>query len=223
LGTSEIPVDVRVLLYAADADGKTLVPHLTLLDTQLPEIVADLRYVLADDAYRSHDQEVAQFGQQARLIVPVHGRKTAAEVAAQFTGIDRFTPSGVPVCAEGYRFTMRGRDVTQQRFIWAAPDDEHGRPVCCACPRASSCLSNGQRRHVRVNRCDFPQIDWDHPQHAARDRERYKKRTGVERAIKRIKIDLKGAHLTHRDALRVQAHLDRRLLVLHLLLAAFTS
>jgi hypothetical protein len=55
--------------------------------------------------------------------------------------------------------------------------------------------------------------------HLVRERARYSKRTGVERAIKRLKIDLLGEHLTHRDALRVQAHLDRRMLTLHLLLA----
>ena len=33
-----------------------------------------------------------------------------------------------------------------------------------------------------------------------------------ERAIKRLKVDPHAEHLTHRDALRVQAHLDRKLL-----------
>jgi hypothetical protein len=33
-----------------------------------------------------------------------------------------------------------------------------------------------------------------------------------------LKVDLNGEYLTHRDALRVQAHFDRKLLTLHLLL-----
>jgi hypothetical protein len=45
----------------------------------------------------------------------------------------------------------------------------------------------------------------------------------VERAIKRLKVDLRGEHLTHRDVHRVQAHFDRKLLTLHLLLAATAS
>ena len=53
-----------------------------------------------------------------------------------------------------------------------------------------------------------------------REKARYDRRPGVERAIKRLKVDLLGANLTHRSALRVQAHLDRKLLILHLLLAA---
>ncbi len=85
---------------------------------------------------------------------------------------------------------------------------------------AGNCVNQGQRRHIRVARDDFPQIDWDHPQHFARNRARYQKRTGVERAIKRLKVDLRGEYLTARDSHRVQAHLDRRLLILHLLLSA---
>ena len=69
----------------------------------------------------------------------------------------------------------------------------------------------------------LPQIDWDHPQHFAKNRARYQRRTGVERAIKRLKVDLHGEYLTHRDVHRVQAHFDRKLLTLHLLLAAARS
>ena len=47
-------------------------------------------------------------------------------------------------------------------------------------------------------------------------------RSGAVRGIKRPKVDLRGETLTHRNGLRVQAQLDRRLLVLHLLLAAWS-
>ncbi len=49
---------------------------------------------------------------------------------------------------------------------------------------SSNCVKQGERRHIRVARNDFPQIDWDHPQHFARDHGRYSMRTGVERVIK---------------------------------------
>lgn len=217
---SEIPLDVRVCQYAAEPDGKTLVPHLEALARDLPEVVQSLSRVLADDAYRANHADVARFGQQARLIVPVHARQARAHLADGFDGIARFTPSGVPVCEGGHRFDMRGRDITAERYIWAAPDDDAGQPVCASCPLAARCLDKGKRRHIRVPRHEQPHIDWEHPQHFARERARYSRRTAIERAIKRLKIDLKGEHLTHRDALRVQAHLERRLLTLHLLLAA---
>ena len=219
-GRSEVPLDVRVLQYAAEHDGKTLVPHLELMRRDFPEALAALRHVVADDAYKSNHTAVSRFDENVRLTVPVHpNRQSKADVAAHFAGIDRFTPVGVPVCKAGHRFEMRGRDITDERFIWTAPDDAQGHSACASCPLAATCLESGTRRHIRVRRQDFPQIDWDHPQHLARNRARYGQRTGVERAIKRIKVDLGGEHLTHRDSLRVQAHLDRKLLILHLLLS----
>lgn len=219
---SEIPIDVRVCLYAAESDGKTLIPHLEQLVIDLPEVIEPIHYVLADDAYNDKDnrEAVKRFGQQARLILPVHGRKARAGLAEQFDGIDHFTPIGVPVCEGGHRFELFGRDIQGQRYIWKAPDNNEGRSVCRNCPHASNCLKKGRRRNIRVDRKDQPQIYWEHPQHFAREQARYGRRPGVERAIKRLKVDLNGEHLTHRDALRVQAHLDRKLLILHLLLAA---
>ena len=220
---SEIPLDVRVCLYAAESDGKTLVPHLEVLQLDFPQITARLTHVLADDAYRGNEEAVARFGQQARLIVPVHPRKAPAGLAEEFVGIDRFTPVGFPICLGEHRFELYGRDLPNERFIWVAPLDDEGRPVCAGCPFSDGCVRKGQRRFLRVDRKDQPQIDWDHPQLFARDLARYQRRTGVERAIKRLKVDLKGEHLTHRDARRVQAHLDRKLLTLHLLLAVAAS
>ena len=220
LGDSEVPIDVRVCQYAAESDGKTLVPHLEQLVIDLPEVIEPLHFVLADDAYKDNREAVSRFGQQARLVVPVHGRRARAGLAEQFEGIDRFTPIGVPICDGGHRFDFFGRDIQGERYLWKAPDDDEGRPVCASCPHASHCLKRGRRRHIRVDRQDQPQIDWDHPQHSVREKARYDRRPGVERAIKRLKVDLHAAHLTHRSALRVQAHLDRKLLILHLLLAA---
>jgi len=217
-GLSEIPIDGRVLQYAADSDGKTLLPHLELLQTDIPESIRTLRHVLADDAYRENRAAVACVVDGAQLTVPVHGKQVPVAVASAFAGIDRFTPAGIPVCDSGHRFELRGRDLTHQRYIWTAPDHVDGRPVCATCPRARACTTR-DRRHIRVARADLPQIDWDHPQHFSRIRARYGKRTGIERAIKRLKVDLQGDRLTHRDAHRVQAHLDRKLLALHLLLA----
>ncbi|MCP3997645.1 MAG: hypothetical protein GY722_21680, partial [bacterium] len=219
---SEIPFDGRICLYAAEHDGKTLGPHLEILQRILPRTLETLRYALADDAYHCSRDEVLRFGEKARLVVPIKSRKARAGLAEEY-GMDRFTPTGVPVCEAGHRFNFRGRDLSRERFIWAAPNDERGRAVCSACPLARHCLSNGQRRHLRVPRHEQPQIDWEHPQHAARERARYAKRPGVERAIKRLKIDLHGATLTHRDAFRVQAHLDRKLLVLHIMLEILDS
>jgi hypothetical protein len=215
---SQTPIDVRVCLYGAEHDGHTLVPHLEVLQRDLPQVTAGLRYVLADDAYQGNEAQVARFGQSARLVLPVHPRKAPAGLAEQFRCIDHFTPVGFPVCVAGHRFELLGRDVVGQHYLWAAPLSEQGQSVCKGCPRAVDCLVHGLRRQLRVSRQDQPQICWEHPQLLARERARYGQRTAVERAIKRLKVDLGGEYLTHRDGQRVQAHLDRKLLTLHLLL-----
>ena len=127
--------------------------------------------------------------------MPVHPRQARAGLAETFDGIDHFTPVGFPICQGGHRFVLRGRDISGQRYIWAAPDDGAGRPVCAGCPCAQGCLNRGLRRYIRVHRKEQPQLDWDHPQLLVRDRMRYHKRTGVERAIKRLKVDLRAEHL----------------------------
>ena len=67
--SSEIPIDVRVCLYAA---SKTLLPHLELLQRDLPTVVDPLRYVLADDAHRGNEAAVG-----ARAVAG-SGRRCAA-------------------------------------------------------------------------------------------------------------------------------------------------
>lgn len=220
-GASEIPFDGRVLNYAATHDGKTLAPHLDRLCTDLPETVARLRHALADTAYEGKQEQVDLVCNGAVLHVPIHARKADESLAAAFPGIDHFTGTGVPVCVEDHAFVMLGRDLEHERYIWKAPDGPAGKPVCAGCPSASSCLQKGSaRRQLRVRRSYFPHINWEHPQHLARNQARYSMRTGIERGIGRLKVHLGGEHLTHRNAIRVQAHLDCRLLSLHLLLAA---
>lgn len=216
-GNSEIPIDVRVLNYAAHSDSKTLLPHLALLASEMPDVVEKLRVVLADSAYSCNAAELTQLYPNIRLSAPIIQRKCVG-AADHFIGIDHFTATGVPVCRSGHRFELRGRELTNQLFIWAAPDDEHGSAVCACCPLSHGCLVKGTRRYIRVERELTPQVDWDHPQHFRTEKALYAKRTGVERAIKRIKVDLDAQCLQYRDVRRVQALLDRKLLTLHLLL-----
>jgi hypothetical protein len=218
-GESEIPFDVRACLYAAESDGKTLLPHLEMLERDLPEAISRIEHVVADAAYQGNRDAVERFREGVQLTVPVQARQVNPKLADSFDGIRCFTRIGIPICLGGHRFQLRGRDISDERYIFVAPDDASGKPVCATCPHAANCLKKGQRRHIRVHRRDLPQIHWDHPQHSVRSRQRYKVRTAVERAIKRMKVDLLGEHLTHRDVDRVQAHFDRKLLTLHILLA----
>jgi len=217
-GYSEIPIDIRVLNYAATSDGKTLLPHLSLLKRDLAQVIAQTRHALADTAYSENAEELARDFPQIRLHTPIKSRDCPAHIARGFDGIDRFTGTGVPICRAGHAFKLLGRDIGGDKYIWVAPDTLEQVPVCEQCCCRTGCLSQGTRRHIRVPRELFPQINWDHPQHFETEKQTYSRRTGIERAIKRVKVDLKGEELTHRDAIRVQAHFDKRLLALHLLL-----
>lgn len=214
---SEIPIDIRVLNYGARSDSQTMLPHLDLLASELPSVVEQLRRVLADSAYSCNADDLSQRFPSIRLSAPVIGRD-CPDTDGLFTGIDHFTRTGIPVCDQGYPFELRCRDTSDERFIWAAPNNDVAQPVCLHCPNRQTCLSKGSRRHIRVDRDLTPQIDWDHPQHLLSEKKLYAKRPSVERAIKRIKVDLKAEIISHRDARRVQADLDRKLLTLHLLL-----
>lgn len=218
-GNSEIPIGVRVLDYAASHDKNTLVPHLEEIQHNLPDLLSQLKNVLADSAYHDCYDELKLRFPHVQLQTPVRQKAPSAKLQDRYNGIDRFTRSGLPVCQEGHNFELRGRDIVEGRFIMVAPDGDDGQPVCSDCPRRSNCLKGGQRRHIRVPREDLRNIRWESPQHFARNRACYSQRTGVERAIKRMKVDLRAQNLSHRDAARVQAHMDRRLLIIHVLLA----
>jgi hypothetical protein len=219
----DIPISARALSYAATHDGKTLLEHFAVLNAELPEVVEATHTALADRAYIGNKGDVWD-RYNVLLMTGIASHKAPARLTERYPGIARFTPSGVPICHAGHSFDFRGRDIKEERFIWQAPQDDDGKPVCAGCPHAAGCLlSSGKARHLRVPRTEFPQIDWEHPQHAARRKVTYALRTGVERAIKRLKIDLGAEHLAHRGATRVQAHVDRRMLLLHILLAADPS
>jgi len=216
---SEVPIDARVMQHAADHDSKTVVPHLRELMKAYPDFLDALKYVLADTAYHSKTAEVAKLG--PRLLTPAkasRSKKTAA-VADRLSGIDHFTGTGIPVCEMDVKFVLVGRDIAGQRYIWKVPDDDGGSP-CLDCERAALCGQGGAGRYIRVDRKAFPQINWDNPQHLQSNRELYQQRTGVERAIKRLKVDLGAEHITQRNALRVQAVIDTKMMTLHLLLRA---
>jgi len=217
---SEVPIDARVMQHAADHDSTTVVPHLRELMKTFPGLLDALKYVLADTAYHSKTVEVAELGPELHTAVRASTSKKPAAIAARLSGIDHFTRTGVPVCEAAVKFTMVGRDIPGERYIWTVPDNDDGYSPCESCRRAPSCGQGGARRYIRVDRNAFKQINWDNPQHLQSNRELYQHRTGVERAIKRLKVDLGAEHVTQRNALRVQAIVDTKMMTLHLLLRA---
>jgi len=158
----------------------------------------------------------------AVLYTPINPKNINVPSAQGIKGVDHFTKNGVPVCDAGLPLEMKGWELTQQRYIWGPPIINTKNKTLVACSRCllkKDCCPNGQGRTLCTKASDFPQIDWDNPQHLARWKSQYRKRTAIERMIKIIKVDYCVEHFQKRDSLNFQGHLDKALLALHILLS----
>ena len=117
---------------------------------------------------------------------------------------------------------MKGRDLAKRRYIWGPPvinSKNKTLTACVNCLLKNNCCPDGLGRTLRTKASDFPQIDWDNPQHLSRWKNHYSKRTAIERMIKIIKVDYCAEHFNKRDSVNFQGHLDKAMLALHILLS----
>jgi len=54
----------------------------------------------------------------AVLYTPINPKNISVPSEAGIKGIDHFTKNGVPICAAGLPLEMKGRELTQKRYIW---------------------------------------------------------------------------------------------------------
>jgi hypothetical protein len=222
-GRSQIPIDAVAVSYAGTNDGLTLVPHLHRVQRLYPEVFEYMKRILVDGAYQTAENVagVAALGKQ--LVAPINARGTKPKPAVGLPGIDHFTPTGVPVCDAGHELTFVGRRLEEHQLLWGAPRDEQREIACRACPLREACCPDAKNgRNLTTNAADFPQIDWDLPQHSATFKRTYPLRTAVERVINVLKLDLNRDRLTKRDNVNFQARLDKSILAIHLLIASRT-
>jgi hypothetical protein len=220
-GRTQIPIDAVPVSYAGTNDGLTLVPHLERVKRLYPEIFEHVKRVLADGAYQTADNQAGVAALGPKLVAPINPRGTKPKPAEGFPGIKHFTGAGVPVCEEGHELTFVGRRLEEHHFLWGAPRDKHGEIACTACPLRETCCPDAKNgRTLTTKAADFPQIDWDLPQHSATHKKTYARRTAVERVINVLKLDLNRDRLTKRDNVNFQARLDKSVLAIHLLIAS---
>jgi hypothetical protein len=107
-----------------------------------------------------------------------------------------------------------------EAFLYGPPRLESGEVACSSCPLKSSCCQkeNHQGRQVVVPFAALEHLDPKDPPMSRRFKASMLKRVAVERSIKRIKLDLSSDHLDRRGNDAFQAHLDRSVIALHLLL-----
>ena len=174
--------------------------------------------VIADGAYDSADnRKIASDVMHADLVTPVCPRRNKKKNASA-RGIDYVDTYGVPVCMEGMRMELLGRDEEKEQYIWGCPVYHPSRSdetlICnskCECSPGSK---NG--RVYRTNACEFPQVNWDFPQHSRRHKKLYAMRTQIERIISRVKRMLSFERFYGRGKKTLQGFADRYVAVFNM-------
>lgn len=218
---SEVPLDAVAITYASTNDGTTLVPHLERVHELYPEVFAKAKRVIADSAYDSQgNREGAQrYGLQ--LVAPIAERNRPIRKAVGLPGIKHFTKSGIPVCDADRELEFASRRLKEHKLSWGPPILDDGTAACASCPlKPECCPAAGDGRTLEVDATEFPQIDWDLPQHSAEFSRVYDRRTAIERVNNVLKLDLKRNRLSKRDTENFQARLDKAIAAIHLVIAS---
>lgn len=217
---SQVPIDAVAVNYASTSDGKTLEPHVKRLQQNVPVVVENTDRVLVDGSYNTpENRDYVRDDLGAEIYTPINPGNIKVPSAKAIRGVDHFTKNGVPICDASQALKMRGKDELRQQYIWGPPTIDGLQTVCAACIFKEQCCPNGQGRTLRVSTSDFPQIDWNNPQHLSRWKHHYNKRSAIERIIKIIKIDYNAESLTKRDNINFQGHLDKSILAIHIYLS----
>ncbi|MFQ5507016.1 MAG: hypothetical protein ACE5F1_19775 [Planctomycetota bacterium] len=218
----EVLLDAVAMNDAASHDSRSLVPHLDRFFDRHPDLEDGVTRVLDDGALDDAGikaQVLDDFGAELYASPNSRARKPSHKDLPR--GMDHFTSLGVPVCREGFPFDFLGCRHIDERFLFRAPDDEQGTPVCTGCSRAADCLRVGsERRHVTVPFERLPFLDPDLPYLSRRFKNAMARRTVIERLHKLMKFDYGDARLTKRGNAAFQARLDKTLLAMHLVLAS---
>lgn len=218
---ANVLLDAVALTDAATHDSQSLSPHLDRLFRQHPQLWGKIGCVLddgaADDA--TLKEEVCQrFG--IKLFTPINPRRRQPITKHLPRGVDHITNTGTPVCRAGFPFDFVGCRHETGHFLFRAPSDSQGRPVCNGCHlRPECCRRSEGARHITVAFERLPWIDPHFPQLSHRFRKTIAYRTAIERMHKLMKYDYGDEQLTKRGNPAFQARLDKTLLAMHLIIA----
>ena len=220
---SQVPIDAVALNSASTNDGKTLIPHLERLQKHLPIAVEKATRIFADGPFNTiENKNFVRDEIGAVLYAPINPRNGKVPSAEGLKGIDHFTKCGVPICDARFPLEMRGRDISSHEYIWGPPLSVNNNKTITACSHCllkNNCCPQGKGRTLRTKAGDFPQIDWDNPQHLSRWKKQYRKRTSIERMIKLLKVDYRAEYFNKRDSQNFQGHLDKNMIALHILIS----
>lgn len=220
-GPDGVPLHAVPMNDAAKHDSHALAPHLKQLFEDHPELVGRFSDILADSAWDDEalkEQVLKEFGLNLRT--PVNPRGIKARVEGLGRGMKSLSPTGTLKCNADREMEYLGIRTQTEEFLYGPPKLEGGQEACKVCPFRSTCCRSDTLggRHVAVKFDLLPHINPGDPPMARRFKAMMRRRTAIERAIKRIKFDFGSDRLTRRGNDAFLAHLDRSLIAFHLML-----
>jgi hypothetical protein len=220
-GPDGIPLDAVAMTDAATHDSAALLPHLDRFFNAYPELKGQFVNILADSAW--DDAQIKQSVEERfglNLKTPVNPRSIKPVIKDLGRGMKSLSPAGTLTCQADREMEYVGASYQRETFIYGPPRLHGSKPACLTCPLRATCCrqDNTAGRRVEIPFTTLPHIDPGDPPMARRFKAIMRRRTAVERAIKRIKLDFSSPTLTRRGNEAFQGHLDRSLIAFHLML-----
>ena len=216
----EMILDAVAMTDAASHDSNSLVPHIERIRKLYPalRITRVLDDSAADDPGLKSKLKL-DFNIELLVSPNPRGRKPIKKDLPR--GIDHISSAATPVCSLGFPFDFLGCRHASSHFLFRAPLDERGKPVCEGCPKKSVCCRAASLvRQIAVPFQRLPWIDPEFPQISQRFQKAIARRTVIERIHKLMKYDYGDERLTKRGNKAFQARLDKTLLAMHLVVAS---
>ena len=216
-----IPLDAVAMTDAASHDGTALVPQMRRFFETYPELNGKFKAVLADTAMDDVESKQTmrdEFGMDLKTFTNPRNIKTITSGLGR--GMKSLTATGTLTCQADREMPFKGVRFETEKFLYESPRLSTGEVACLTCPLREMCCRRDTQggREVEIPITRLPHIDPGDPPMSRRFKALMRHRTSVERAIKRLKLDFGDDHLARRGNDAFQAHLDRSLTALHLLL-----
>jgi hypothetical protein len=217
----QVLLDARAMSDAASHDSRSLVPHLKGLFQAYPDLKLAVHRVLDDGAADDATlKATVQLELEVELCAPINPRSRKPIRDELPRGMDHITPTGTPVCRAGYPFDFVGCRHDTDHFLFRAPEDTQGIPVCQGCLLRPECYRGTDgARQITIPFERLPWIDPKFPQLSRRFARAMAHRTAIERLHKLMKYDYGDEQLTKRGNAAFQARLDKTVLAMHVMLA----
>jgi hypothetical protein len=215
-----VPLDARAVLDGSTHDGETYFPHVEKVFDTYPAIKETVKRALYDSACDSKDLRNKfqdKLGLELKASLNPRRKKDVTEGLPR--GMKKITPYGVVLCKSGHEMDYKGIRYEREKFIYHAPMDIDGEPVCSTCWHQVECCPNSLTgRMINISFGLLPHIGPEDPPMAKRFKAIMTRRPSVERMIKRLKCDISDDRLSKRGTLAFQAYLDKTMIAFHLLL-----